>query len=204
MNNGIMFPMGESIVVVSGLPRSGTSLAMQMLASAGLPVYTDQKRQPDFHNPRGYFEHAQVLTLPVDQSWVPQVKGHAVKVIHALIPFLPSNEQYKVIFMTRNIEEVVASQARMLESLGRKGGLLSDSQLALSLAQDLERTQLWMNLQDNIDWITIDYNLLIEQPLIEISKILGLLYEHPDDLEGIPERMASCVQGELYRNRAGL
>jgi hypothetical protein len=145
-----------------------------------------------------------VLTLAVDQSWVPQVKGHVVKVIHALIPYLPSNEHYKVIFMTRNIEEVVASQARMLESLGRKGGLLSGSQLALSLMQDLERTQLWMNLQDNIDWITIDYNLLIEQPLIEVSKVFGLLFEHQEDLEGIQERMASCVQGELYRNRVGL
>jgi hypothetical protein len=70
--------------------------------------------------------------------------------------------------------------------------------------QDLERTQLWMNLQDNIDWITIDYNLLIEQPLIEVSKVFGLLFEHQEDLEGIQERMASCVQGELYRNRVGL
>lgn len=204
INHGIMNKLNESIVVVSGLPRSGTSLAMQMLESAGLPVYTDQKRQPDFHNPKGYFEHAQVLTLPVDQSWVPQVRGYAVKVIHALIPYLPSNEHYKVIFMTRNIDEVVASQARMLESFGRKGGLLTGSQLALSLMQDLERTQLWMNHQVNMDWIRIDYNSLIEQPMIEVSKIYGLLFAHQDDLEGIQERMAQRVQGELYRNRTGL
>ena len=102
----------EYLTIVSGLPRSGTSLMMQMLQAGGLPAFTDRVRSADESNPRGYFEFEPVKRLRTDRSWLPQARGHAIKIIHLLLRELPLDGSlvYRIVFMQRPLEEVLASQ----------------------------------------------------------------------------------------------
>src|SRR5437660_12828449 len=112
--------MDSEIIIVSGLPRSGTSLMMQMLENGGVPVVTDHIRTADTDNPRGYYEFEQVKKIKQDASWLPATRGKAVKMVSQLLYDLPTSERYKIIFMERDLDEVLASQEKMLERLGRK------------------------------------------------------------------------------------
>src|SRR3569833_79554 len=109
------------ITVVSGLPRSGTSMMMQMLAAGGMPMLTDGVRGPDPDNPRGYFAFGPVKRTPQDARWLAGAPGKAVKVVHSLLPALPGGYEYRVLFMLRDMHEVLASQDTMLRRLGRCG-----------------------------------------------------------------------------------
>src|ERR671934_2987374 len=110
------------IVIVSGLPRSGTSLMMQMLHAGGMPLLIDEQRPPDTDNPNGYWEYEPVKRLQQDNSWMHKAEGKAVKVVSALLQYLPPQHIYKIIFMQRPMQEVLASQAVMLERRGGEGG----------------------------------------------------------------------------------
>jgi len=114
-------PSDETITVVSGLPRSGTSMMMQMLGAGGLAVLTDGKRGADADNPRGYYEYEAVKSLGQDASWLASAGGKAVKIVSALLIHLPDGFDYRVIFMRRPIAEVLASQRAMLDRLGHAG-----------------------------------------------------------------------------------
>ena len=109
------------ITVVSGLPRSGTSMMMQMLATGGVAVFTDGAREADENNSRGYFEHAKTLALHADASWLDQARGKAVKIVAPLLPHLPQSETYKIVFMRRDLQHVIASQRAMLVRLQKEG-----------------------------------------------------------------------------------
>ena len=119
------------ITVVSGLPRSGTSLMMQMLAAGGIPPLTDGQRAADPSNPRGYLEFDPVKRLKGDRSWLPQARGKAVKIIHLLLPELAdaSPGDYRVVMMRRPVGEVVRSQRAMLARQGKASAAVSDAQL---------------------------------------------------------------------------
>jgi len=106
--------LGKTIIIVSGIPRSGTSMAMQILEAGGVPIFTDKKRKPDENNPKGYYEVEAVKRLDKDNSIIKKTKGKAVKVISHLLPYLPEKFEYKLIFMKRNIDEVIRSQQKML------------------------------------------------------------------------------------------
>src|SRR3990167_393038 len=99
------------IVIVSGLPRSGTSLMMQMLRAGGMSLLIDDQRPADADNPHGYWEYEPVKRLQHDNSWLPQAEGKAVKVVSALLQYLPPRHTYKIIVMHRPMQEVLASQA---------------------------------------------------------------------------------------------
>ena len=116
----------ESIVIVTGLPRSGTSLMMQMLDRGGLEILTDGRREPDEDNPRGYLEFEKVKSLAADNNWVVEAKGKVIKVVAQLLDSLPEEIDYKVIFMHRKIDEIVQSQYKMLERNNKSGGQLSE------------------------------------------------------------------------------
>ena len=111
---------GKPVIVISGLPRSGTSMMMQMLYAAGLPVITDQLRTADEDNPKGYFEIERIKGLyqENDKSWLVDYKGKAVKIISFLLLHLPAKINYKVIFMERDLDEILASQKKMLQNRG--------------------------------------------------------------------------------------
>jgi Flp pilus assembly protein TadD len=170
-------PAGRAqvVTVVAGLPRTGTSMMMQMLAAAGLPAYTDEHRPPDSDNPRGYFEHEQATKLHRDASWVPQARGKAVKIVAHLLPFLPEGEQYRLIFMHRDVREVVASQKAMLERLGRKGGDLAEARLMRTYTQQLVRVQTWLRRRAEIPVLAVNYAEALANPAATAAKLARFL-----------------------------
>jgi predicted AlkP superfamily phosphohydrolase/phosphomutase/Flp pilus assembly protein TadD len=172
-------PTGRAqvVTVVAGLPRAGTSMAMQMLAAAGVPAYADQHRPADQDNPRGYFEHEQATRLHQDASWVPQARGKAVKIVAHLLPYLPEGEQYRLIFMHRDMREVVASQKAMLERLGRKGGGLADARLMRAYTQQLVRVQTWLRRRAEIPVLAVNYAEALAEPAATAAKLARFLGE---------------------------
>src|ERR1700741_4498489 len=110
---------GEPIVVVSGLPRSGTSMMMRMLEAGGLPIVSDGERAADIDNPKGYFELERIKNLEheTDKSYLSAARGKAVKVISFLIKELPDENDYRVVFMRRDLDEVLTSQQKMIDRL---------------------------------------------------------------------------------------
>src|SRR5688572_12632893 len=116
---------GPPVIVVSGLPRSGTSMMMRMLEAGGIPILSDGERPADVDNPFGYYEDARVLDLAgrPDRRWVAQARGRALKVVSHLLAHLPHENVYDVILMRRELGDVIASQNRMLERLGEPNPL---------------------------------------------------------------------------------
>jgi tetratricopeptide (TPR) repeat protein len=187
----------QVVTVVSGLPRSGTSMAMQMLAAAGVPAYADEHRPPDEDNPRGYFEHQQATRLHQDASWIPQARGKAVKIVAHLLPFLPEGEQYRLVFMHRDMQEVVASQKVMLERLRRKGGELPEAQLMRTYTQQLVRVQTWLRRHAEIPVLAVNYAEALANPEATAARLARFLGE-PFDVQAA----ATAIEPSLRRQRA--
>ncbi|MGA3237071.1 MAG: alkaline phosphatase family protein [Bryobacteraceae bacterium] len=152
------------VTIVTGIPRSGTSMMMQMLAAAGLAPYTDNKREADEDNPRGYYEHQQATRLHRDAAWIPEARGKVVKVVAHLLPFLPAGEEYRLVFMRRDLNEVVASQREMLRRLGRKGGSLSEAALMRTYTGQLVQVQNWLRKTPGVQVMTVEYAEALRNP----------------------------------------
>jgi tetratricopeptide (TPR) repeat protein len=180
------------IIIVSGLPRSGTSMMMQMLYAGGFQIMTDEKRHPDENNPLGYFEYEPVKRLASDSQWLNNANGKVVKIISQLLYFLPSNQRYKIIYMKRNLDEVVTSQQKML---GKSKENISLS-VYESFKREYDKMKKWVKLRPNISLIEIDYLDVIENPVEECIKVNNFL---GNKLE--VEKMAAKPKPELYRNR---
>jgi hypothetical protein len=187
--------LNEDIIVVSGLPRSGTSLMMQMLDRGGIEVVTDEIRTADDDNPRGYFEFEAVKRTKQDPSWLAAARGRAVKLVSSLLYDLPSSESYRVIFMQRDIEEVLESQEKMLQRLGRPA--VPREQIRASFGVHLERLYRWLPKQSNMRTLMISYNRLLADPATDISAIADFLDGRPS-----AEGMLAAVDPTLYRNRS--
>ena len=186
----------DFITVVSGLPRSGTSLMMQMLKAGGIPPLTDNLRAPDENNPRGYFEFEPVKRLRADQSWLDQARGRAVKIIHLLVRELPIDGrfQYRVILMKRPMEEILASQRVMLEGEGKTSG---DSNLLARTFQDqLSQLEEWLRAQPNFVLLLVNYHDLLENTAATADKIDNFLGGGLD-----VDAMTRVVDPALYRQR---
>ncbi len=190
---------GEPVIVVSGLPRSGTSMAMQMLAAAGVPVVTDGIRKPGEDNPKGYYEDERVKDLHkenVDRSWLRDARGKAVKIISFLLKDLPESNNYKVIFMKRALPEVLASQKKMLERRNEADESGDDRMLEL-WENHLWRAAYLLKHGAQFETLEIAYRDVIQDPLREARRIRDFL-----GLQADPEVMAKAVDESLYRNRA--
>ena len=184
------------IVIVSGLPRSGTSLLMQMLQAGGMPLLIDDQRPADADNPHGYWEYEPVKRLQQDNSWMHQAKGKAVKVVSALLQYLPPQYTYKIIFMQRPMPEVLASQTAMLERRGTQGGKADDKTLGAVFAQHLDRTEHWLALQPHMTVLPANYHATLADPAAMATRVAQFL--------GLPlalEEMACAVDPRLYRQR---
>ena len=184
------------LTVVSGIPRSGTSLMMRMLELGGMPVLTDQVRGADIDNPRGYYEYEAVKALKNESSWVAVSCGKAVKMVYLLVYDLPPGIEYRVLVMHRNIDEVLASQRVMLERLG-KTSTIADEKMATLFRNHLVKFAAWVNERPNIQVMDVNYNEMVADPApiaAEIDRFLG---------GGLDiEAMARAVEPSLYRNRA--
>ncbi len=186
--------MDDEIIIVSGLPRSGTSLMMQMLARGGVEVLTDNIRTADTDNPCGYYEFERVKKLKDDASWVPETRGKAVKMVSQLLLALPRSESYLVIFMERDLDEMLASQEKMLERLNREAAPREDIKRAF--VKHLERLRDWLGEQPHIKVLYVKYSDLVEHPEEQSRRVSQFLGGKPD-----PKSMAGAVDSSLYRNR---
>ncbi len=183
------------IVVVSGLPRSGTSMMMQMLERGGLEVMTDEQREADTNNPKGYLELEKVKRLHQDQSWVKDASGKAVKIVTPLLNYLPVNFHYKIIMMERDLSEVITSQQKMLGKPVRPDTL--PLPLFTAFRKQQEKADIWIEAQPQIDLLKVEYSAVIEDPLSQAERISNFLGKDLD-----VESMASVVDPSLYRNRS--
>ena len=186
----------QSIVIVSGLPRSGTSMMMQMLQSGGLEVLTDKIREADDDNPRGYLEFEPVKRTKHDPSWLEAAAGKAVKMVHVLLRDLPTDRAYRVIFMRRNLDEALASQATMLKRLGREGAALPPAKLAAIFDRQLREVRTYLGEQTCFKVLEIWYDRVIGEPLAQAKAVNEFLDGQLD-----PQAMAAVVEPALYRQK---
>lgn len=186
----------DVITIVSGLPRSGTSMMMRMLEVGGIPPLTDSERAADEDNPNGYYEFERVKKLPNDVGWLPDARGKAVKMVFTLLHELPAKYQYRVIFMRRTMTEILASQRTMLERQG-KDIPLSDAEIGKSMQLLLDKTLHWLVTQPNITVEYVWYNDMMQQSDPVIKRINTFCGGHLDTTA-----MHAVVDSSLYRNRA--
>jgi hypothetical protein len=185
------------VIIVSGLPRSGTSVMMQMLDAGGVPILTDGHRPPDIDNPRGYFELEAVKAIAHDRHFLNHAEGKAVKMVHALLPHLPLDRSYRVIFMRRDLDEVLASQRKMLDRQGHAGAGLTDTQLKAVYTNQLQQVHRWLTHQGNqVRVLEVDYGGLISDPKTTARAINNFLGGALNE-----QAMAAVVDPALHRNR---
>ena len=183
------------ITIVSGLPRSGTSMCMQMLEAGGLPILGDGGRAPDEDNPRGYYEYESVKNLAEDASWLGQAEGKVIKVVSALLQHLPEEYEYRILFMRRPFREVLASQAAMLARRNEEPGP-DDRAMASYFRDHLSKVEEWLTTKPNMKTLDIEYHEVLNHPAQEAARMAGFL-----DLSLKVDAMADAVERALHRHR---
>jgi hypothetical protein len=189
---------GRPLVLVSGLPRSGTSMLMQMLEKGGMPIVTDKIRTPDEDNPRGYheFERIKEIDKTTDKSWLGNYRGQVIKTISFLLQYLPLDLNYQVVFMRRDIEEVLRSQNKMLERSGAKDPLVPDEKMRRNYEFHLKKVFYTLDHIPNFQALYLDYPEVVAHPLAEAQRLNAFLGGRLD-----AQAMAGAVDTGLYRNR---
>ena len=188
---------GEEVIVVSGLPRSGTSMMMKMLEGGGLPIMTDQVREADDDNPKGYYEFERVkdLASETDKSYVKQGRGKVLKVISFLLKDLPSSNFYRIVFMRRDVDEILASQNKMLVNRG-EANEVEDERMKELYQQHLLKVSSMVRWLPNYEMLEVRYKDAIDDPqgvARQVNQFLGGQLNE--------QKMHEAVDRELYRNR---
>ena len=184
------------ITVVSGLPRSGTSMMMKMLEAGGMKVLTDKIRTADDDNPKGYYEFERVKQITTDQAWLPDAQGKVVKIISFLLLKAPPTYHYNVLFMKRALPEILASQQQMLLRRGDTSPQ-DDARMAELYEKHLKQTRSWLEGQPNINVLYVEHRRSLENPLEVAKQVADFL---PEELN--PIAMAAEVDPSLHRQRA--
>ena len=189
---------GQPVVVVSGLPRSGTSMAMKMLEAGGLTIVSDGVRSADVDNPKGYYEDERVKDLHHmdDKTWLRDARGKAIKIISWLLKELPEENNYKVLFMRRHLEEVLASQTKMLERRGEEAETPDDRMLEIYKSH-LWRVDYLFKHGPHLEALDLDYKAVLESPREYGERIRDFL-----EIDLDVAKMEGVVDARLYRNRA--
>jgi hypothetical protein len=184
------------ITIVSGLPRSGTSLMMRMLNVGGIPALCDEHRTPDADNPNGYYEFESVKSIQNYGDWIERAVGHSVKMVYNLLEHLPTDREYRVVFMRRQIDEIIQSQRAMLLRNGIKTEI-PDEEIKELFERVLRQFYSWLPSQTHLKLINVSYNELLSRPastIAQINRHLGYCLD--------TEAMAQVIDHSLYRNRA--
>jgi hypothetical protein len=185
------------VTVVTGMPRSGTSLMMQMLAAGGITLLTDSRRTPDIHNPQGYFEYQPVTRIAQDASWMHAARGKAVKIIYRLLPHLPPDFEYRAVFMERNLGEVFMSQRDMLRARGDATAGQEEARMIAAFTAELEHTRRWLGEQPNIRTLFVAYADVLSDPAGSTAQLSHFL-------DGLDESaMAGVVDPGLRHHWSG-
>lgn len=183
------------ITIVSGLPRSGTSMMMQVLISGGIPPLTDHERQPDEDNPRGYYELNVAKKIKTDTSWLAAADGKVFKIVSMLLTDLPPDYRYKIVFMLRDLDEVVASQTVMLKRKGEEPKA-PDAVLKGFYEKHLAEIKAWLAKQPHIEVFYGRYHAIIDDPKPEIQRLADFLGGDMDT-----EAMFRAVDPTLHRQK---
>ncbi len=187
----------KTVVIVSGLPRSGTSMMMKMLEAGGQVILTDNLREADANNPKGYYEFERVKNMKDgDLAWMSEAEGKVVKIVTGLIIYLPVEYNYRIIFMRRDLNEILASQKKMLGRLGKEDDNIPDDKMAKVYEEHLKEVRGWLIRQPNIETLYVNYNSMVKdatEALNKINEFLGGTMDVPT--------MAGVVDKELYRER---
>ena len=188
------------ITIVSGLPRSGTSLMMQMLEAGGMAVLSDGERQPDKDNPKGYLEWERVKQLKKDASVIAEAEGKVVKVISEFVQSLPAGHEYRIVFMQRPLPEILKSQDEMLRRRGNADSIASSSAETYAIEEFFQKHLLEMNKwvagQENMKMLRVHYHRVLREPRT-VAEEVAVFLQVPLDIEA----MVKQVDGSLYRNR---
>jgi hypothetical protein len=194
-----LFTKEDFITVVSGLPRSGTSMMMSALQAGGMPLVVDDIRQADPSNPKGYYEFERVKKLPKgDMAWLATSPGKAVKIISALLEYLPKGYSYRVIFMQRDLNEVMASQQRMMIRNGKEPGQSSaEEELSQSYAEHLAEVTRWLDGREDIQTLIVSYNDVLSDPTEQFQRLASFLDQKVD-----AAAMTKVVDPQLYREKS--
>lgn len=187
----------EFVTIVSGLPRSGTSMMMRMIDAGGVPALTDELRTADDDNPRGYYEFEPVKKTKEDASWVATAPGKVVKMVHVLLMDLPEGYEYRVVFMRRHLDEVLKSQDVMLERHGKGGGALPVDKMKSIFEKQIKQVYDWVAERNHFKLLEISYNDIMTSPKPHVASINDLL---GGDLN--VDAMMGVVEPDLYRQRA--
>lgn len=191
--NKIETIMKGKVTIVSGLPRSGTSMMMQMLTSGGIEALTDNIRQADINNPKGYYEYEKVKSLAKDNSWVEEAQGKVVKVVSQLLKFLPNDFEYKIIYMRRELNEILQSQQIMLG----KDPKTYPSSVANVFKNEIQKIDAWIKEHPNVAVKYVDYASVIDNP-VGIAEEINIFLNYQLDTS----KMVTAIEPELYRNKS--
>lgn len=186
----------EIVTVVSGLPRSGTSMMMKMLEAGGLSPVTDNIRTADEDNPKGYYELEKVKEMKSNAEWLSEAHGKVIKVISALLQDLPGDHRYRVVFMRREMAEILASQRQMLIRRGQEPNKVPDEKMAAMFEKHLVKIGEWIEAQPNIDVLYIKYNDILAEPGASVATLNAFF---GGALEA--DAMQAVVDKQLYRQR---
>ena len=199
IRNWLRRPSGPAVIVVSGLPRSGTSMMMRMLEAGGVATFTDGERGADVDNPEGYYEYRRVMDLEKDsdRSWVRQARGRALKVISFLLRHLPHDNVYRIVYMRRNLDEVLTSQDKMLDRLGNAAPGADLEAMKEAYRNDIVAARLYARKQRNIEMLEVHYADTVADPAATARTVNAFLGGGLDEA-----KMAAAVKAALYRNRA--
>ena len=187
------------VTVVTGVPRSGTSMMMQMLRAGGLAILSDDERGPDDDNPRGYLEYGPARRLDRDASWLPGAVGRAVKVVHTLASALPVGGPYRVVLMRRDLGDVMTSQARMLARRGEAVDAAGDVGLTEVFAAQLDALGAWAASRRDVALFVCHYEATLRDPR-------GIAAKLADFLDGAVDAaaMAAAVEPALCHHQRGV
>lgn len=192
------FGKPSRITIVSGLPRSGTSLMMNMLGQAGIPLLVDNERKADEDNPKGYFEYERVKNLPYgDSKWLEDASGKAVKVIAPLLIYLPIIYLYQIIIMRRDYNEIIASQRNMMSNRGKITDTNEDAELLRIYKSHFDNMMNWIDSQNNIHFLEVNFNELFIKPGFQVSRVIRFLGKKMS-----VDQMTAAIDPALYRQRA--
>lgn len=187
----------EFVTIVSGLPRSGTSMMMRMLEAGGIAALTDDIRKADEDNPRGYYEFEAVKQTRKDDSWLSGAVGKSVKMVHLLLMDLPAGYEYRVLFMRRDLREVIASQDAMLQRQGKQSDGLNEEKMVALFEDQIQRVDQWVRERPHFGILHVNYNMMLatpDEPLGQINEFLGGNLDQA--------AMRAVVEPKLYRQRA--
>lgn len=188
---------GEEVIVVSGLPRSGTSMMMKMLDATGLPIMTDHERTADEDNPKGYFEYERVKNLgeETDKSWVRDARGKVLKVISHLLEALPDDNFYRVILMRRDFDEIIASQNKMLVRRAEENPI-EDAAAKEAYIRHLVDVRFMVGKRPNFEMIEVHFTQALQAPETFVAEVSAFLGGNLDT-----DAMRAVIDPDLYRNR---